>query len=424
MRTVCLITPNHIATNPRLVKEAQALQAAGYRVHLLFTQESTYSSRLDQQLLNANPEWAYTRLDWTGRDKRSKLNRAVYGLAQKVARKIFFRWRLPRIAYAAINRNFFWQLAQAKKIDAALYIAHNLGALPVAVLAAENRKAIAGFDAEDFHRHEASDDVGHPEVQLKATVENHCIPSVRHFTAASPMIGDAYRQLFPTATPVVVLNVFSPPAPVRQQPDASAPLKLFWFSQTVGANRGLQDVFRAMRHLHSKAIVLDIYGVVPESVRMEFAALLAGLSFPTPPAIAFKGTIPPDDLMDAAAGYDIGLAIEPGFSVNNRIALSNKIFTYLCGGTAILFSDTPAQQAFYAQHPNVGFLYHAGDDQGLANQISRYWADRQLLQEHQQNSARLFASRLNWHKEQEIFLGCVAAAMGINRKYNAAGVAV
>ena len=35
MPRICLISPSHVASNPRLVKEADALHAAGYDVHVV-----------------------------------------------------------------------------------------------------------------------------------------------------------------------------------------------------------------------------------------------------------------------------------------------------------------------------------------------------------------------------------------------------
>ena len=36
-KRICLITPGHIASNPRLVKEARALQQSGMEVHIIFS---------------------------------------------------------------------------------------------------------------------------------------------------------------------------------------------------------------------------------------------------------------------------------------------------------------------------------------------------------------------------------------------------
>ena len=70
--------------------------------------------------------------------------------------------------------------------------------------------------------------------------------------------------------------------------------------------------------------------------------------------------------MRLAAAEDIGLAAEPGFSANNRLAASNKLFTYMAAGCAILASDTPGQRAILEPVGMESSLYRAGDPLSLS----------------------------------------------------------
>jgi hypothetical protein len=139
-------------------------------------------------------------------------------------------------------------------------------------------------------------------------------------------------------------------------------------------------------------------------VSIELSDLITDLKFNTPPKIYFKDPVAPDELLQIAATFDIGFATEPGFCVNNKIALSNKIFTYLVGGNAIIFSNTPAQKHFYDQYPDIGFIYNSHDTATLAELIRKYAENKFLLEEHKQNSKKLFLNDLNWDKEQETLL--------------------
>jgi hypothetical protein len=57
------------------------------------------------------------------------------------------------------------------------------------------------------------------------------------------------------------------------------------------------------------------------------------------------------------ATMDIGLALEPGKDVNNRIALSNKIITYAQSGLYILATDTYGQSQFLKSLDyNAGYI--------------------------------------------------------------------
>ena len=83
------------------------------------------------------------------------------------------------------------------------------------------------------------------------------------------------------------------------------------------------------------------------------------------------------------------------------IALSNKIFTYLQSGLAILASDTDAQSDFMLSHPNIGFIYSNKDTKSLTSSIIRYDSDRTLLRKHQHHAYQLGQQKLNWEIEQK-----------------------
>ena len=105
-------------------------------------------------------------------------------------------------------------------------------------------------------------------------------------------------------------------------------------------------------------------------------------------------------IFEIASEHHIGLASETGKDLNNNIALSNKIFTYLLAGNAILFSNTDAQQHFFNQHSNIGLIYSNGSVIDLANLLRKYISQPELLKEHRFNSIEL-SNSLNWENESK-----------------------
>ncbi|MGI4727500.1 MAG: hypothetical protein ACRYGB_02930, partial [Janthinobacterium lividum] len=167
-KKVCLITPGHLASNPRLVKEAQALTTSGYQVHLIYTQYVPYLIDFDNVILKKNPSWTYNCLNRTSKSIYIQSLNYLAAALQKVCLMLLLRGKKTDFNLChAINRYFSWQLKKAIATKADLYIAHNLAALPVAVFAAKKNQSKCGFDAEDFHRHEISDDPEDPDVVLK-----------------------------------------------------------------------------------------------------------------------------------------------------------------------------------------------------------------------------------------------------------------
>jgi len=386
-KRICLITTGQPSTNPRLVKEADALSRAGYEVTVLYAYWASWARKADRLLLYDKPWKAIQvggdpflhRLTWYWTRLRHKL--ATY---------------FPSLTYCklrAICRPYDELLKAAKAIPADLYIGHNLAALPVAYHAAKARNKPVGFDIEDFHRAEELNPSPEREA-LKIYIEGRYFPKTDYLTAASPLIGKTYSELFKLAAIPTILNVF----PKKLQPpfretSEEAPLRLFWFSQTVGPNRGLEDVFEALKLLDNFKIQLTIIGKASDAVQWQFRAALESPRH----EIEFLGPVPPNKIFEVAAQQDIGLALE-------RQEPSNKLFTYLLAGNAVLATATQAQRAFFEEYPGVGQVYQQGDAQQLARWIEGYAYDRQTLEHTRQRAWQLAHDELNWEAEQQKLL--------------------
>src|SRR5207237_1421314 len=123
----------------------------------------------------------------------------------------------------------------------------------------------------------------------------------------SEPIAEAYHALY-GVRPRVIHNTF--PLPDRAPPTgsrAALPLKLYWFSQTIGAGRGLEDVVRAVG-LAGLCCELHLRGRAAAG----YADRLLAISAAAAPRliIAFHDPVPPDDMIDSCRAYDIGLATE------------------------------------------------------------------------------------------------------------------
>ncbi|HTD39693.1 MAG TPA: hypothetical protein VK671_03665, partial [Mucilaginibacter sp.] len=114
-----------------------------------------------------------------------------------------------------------------------------------------------------------------------------------------------------------------------------------------------------------------------------------------------------DELTIFAARFDIGLALEPGFSMNNNLALSNKIFTYIQAGLALVVSDTDAQFNFLNEYPSIGKTYPKGNEQALADILLNYYQHREQLFETKKAAYAIARQKLNWETESEKFLSTV-----------------
>lgn len=404
---VVLVTSGQPSVNPRLVKEADALSDAGYDVTVIYAYWNKWATQYDQQLIN-NRKWKAIQAG--GDPVNARLIYFISRLLYKIARLTFTKFNWLAFADLAIARGSYFLMRETTRHKADLYIGHNLGALPAIVKAAAVHKKPCGFDAEDFHRNEVSNDPQSKDVILKSYIEDKYFPYVNYLTVSSPQIGLTYKKLFPGSHPVTVLNVF----PTGKITDVSTvnseqPIKLFWFSQTIGTKRGIEDVIKALTILDSNMFELHLLGQVSSNFHHQLSELTEGFDNIK---LFFHHPTPADQLITFASTFDIGLALEPAFSVNNDFALSNKIFTYLQAGLAIIASDTTAQRELLSQYPYIGEVYPRGNAQALAAILIQYQQNKALLFKHKKASLHLAMERLNWETESKKFLQLVENTIG------------
>lgn len=399
-----MITTAHLSLNPRLVKEVKSLIEAGYNVQILYQYWNDWGSNLDKELI-ANEKWNVIRI---GGDPISDKftywsSRLLYKAANKSIKLFGFG---NGLAEFAIGRCTLLFTKKAKQIKADLYIAHNLAALPAAVIAAKKFNSKCGFDAEDLHRFEVSDDPHNKELKLKSFIEEKYFPMTDYLTTSSQEIAAKYNEIFPSLKFNTLLNVF-PKTNIEANILQALPLKLFWFSQYVGLSRGIQDILSAMKILQSEQIEFHILGFLNESVKTDLTNFITKLEFTSQPKLLFHQPIPGEQLFNFAKQFDIGLATEPGFSINNNLALSNKIFTYIQSGMAVIASNTLAQENLLKEYPNMGTIYKKGDPKSLATALSTYLKQPDLLVKHKVQSTQYAATKLNWEDESQKFLAII-----------------
>lgn len=399
-----MITPGHIASNPRLVKEAQALAKNGYAVHLIFTQYVDYIIDFDHHILNNNPSWTYDCLDRTSKNKQIRVLNFIVTAIQKICLMLLLQGKKSNfILTHAINRYFSWQLKKAVEVKADLYIAHNLAALPVTVFAAQKNQVKCGFDAEDFHRQETTDTISSTDFKLKSTIEDAFLLQLNYLTVASPLIGKAYDQLYKMYS-TCILNVFPKTKNILRSV-IKQPIKLVWFSQFIGLGRGLETVFEALNQTTELNFELHLIGFLSEEMKHflednSFAANIRSKIIVHPPVL-------PDQLIPFISQFDIGLATENSYPLNRDICLTNKIFSYIQAGLAALASDTKAQVELFLAYPGIGKIYDKNSIISFNQTLKSFYTDPELLLSCKKTAFDFGQISLNWETESVKFLKVV-----------------
>lgn len=409
MHKIVLISSGQPSLNPRLVKEADALANNGYQVTVLYAYWNEWGTAFDKELI-ADKKWAAIRIGGDPNDHKTTY--FISRLIHKIAKIINKFTKGHYLGELAIARSSYFLIKEAKKYPGDMYIGHNLGAIAATVKAARYNKAYCGFDAEDFHRNELSNDTHNQDVILKAKIEELYIPLVDYLTASSQNIGKAYQHLFPEKSPVIIRNVFPKNIAVRQPIiKLKGPVKLFWFSQTIGSDRGLEIAIEAFKRLENYPFELHLLGHIDDITKNK---ILESLTRKHKEVIHFYKPIPSGDIINFSSQFDIGLAIETGAPMNRDICLTNKIFTYIQAGLCIVASNTTAQCQLMEQYPTIGKTFNKTDPKSLADVLFYYYQNREILFETRKAALKFAHEELNWENESRKFLAQVKQILNYN----------
>jgi len=407
---ICLVCPSYLSAMPRVVKEADALAGAGFTVVVIAVQGPNFAQRKFDEELSERRAWRFETIRFSTSAER--LQWLVSGIRHRIAGVLpEWCWQWTTAAEYAEGRLFPELLRAACAARARLYIGHLPDGIAAAALAARRNNAQVAFDADDFIAGQALS----PRARHRADfLQRRYIGQCAYVTAASAGIAEAVERAFLVPRPTVVYNTFewqdrrSIDNAVLDRRDTNA-LSLYWYSQTVGLDRGLQDAIRAVAGVDG-SIELHIRGHMSSAVRAQLIKLAADCAVTD--RVFFHQAITPEELLSRAAEHDVGLALEPGHSPNNALASSNKMFVYMLAGLAIAATDVPGQASVLRSAPAAAVLYPPGDWQALANHLRRWCEDRTLLLEAKQASLHAARERWNWEREREKLLANVREAIG------------
>ncbi len=396
---VCLISPGHLSTNPRLVKEARALRTAGHMVHVIFGRFKPWGTANDEPLAAEIESVTPVPFGPTEAPNRTYLRQNIIRHAARFPVRLGLSSQsIVEAAHGPVVRDL---IAAARTVRADLYVAHYVAALPAAARAAARYGAAYAFDAEDFHLGDLPDAPQHAlEKKIIHAIESRYLPGAAYMTAASPLIAEAYAETYGIPLPTVILNVFpkanAPTAPTPRGSAKPGP-SVYWFSQTIGPSRGLETAVEAialaqsMPHLYLRG-----------SPAAGYDAHLHGLAAQAGAAdrLHFLDPVQPDELERLGADFDLGYSGELAETRNRQIALTNKLFSYLLGGVPSLATDIPAHRQIAPELGDAMTLFPIGDAAALAAAIDSFLLHPQRLATARAHAWHLGQTHFNWDVER------------------------
>jgi glycosyltransferase involved in cell wall biosynthesis len=394
---VCILTRGHLATCPRMVKAADALAGAGCAVHVVSCSYVDWAVREDRSIRSrTDGVWEWTAVDW--HRSSAPLRYYATGARQRAGMwvaRVLSPDRVPTTVLRAARGRSSSEMVAAALARPVDVVYGGGGALAEAAEVARRAGVWYALDLEDFHSAEEEPSrEAERAATLTRTIERRVLPGAAYLSAASPGIAELYENTYGVRCDTIH-NTFPLPA---EPPDfarvGDGGLSLYWFSQTIGPGRGLEDAVRAMGEARIPG-ALHLRG----RPAMGYRDALAGLRDAAAPGLEliWHDPAPPDDMVHLARGHDVGLSLEEPRVLNKELCLGNKIFTYLPAGLAVVLTGTTAQRRLAAGLGHAAVVVPPGDVPALAAALRRWHTDRDALRTARQ--AAWAAAMRRWHWE-------------------------
>lgn len=403
---ICIVSTQHPSRNPRAVKEADALTAAGMRVEVLTVASGADSVKADRALVSSRSWQLRYGVDLTGQAGGSRINGLRLRLTTRVACALNRRLGCQCVAAFGPVRQL---LQVALRRPARLHIVHTDGGIWIGrEMLLRGRRVAADF--EDWHSQDLLPaDRRRLPLKVMQRAEAELMRQAVLSTTTSMAMASAMHQANGGIPPVVIPNAFPLQADPRHGPIASPP-SFFWFSQTLGPGRGLESFLAAWALMRESSHCVLLGHPTPG-----YFDHLASL---VPPdrrhALSWHKVVEPSQLPTVIARHDIGLALEVASIPNRNLTITNKILQYLNAGLAVVATDTAGQREVLAQGPDAGIFLPPGPSSLAAKALDQLVGNPDQLSL-RQHSARLLAEeRYCWEKIAPLLVDAVKRAQTIS----------
>lgn len=400
-RKILILTSAHLCRNPRVVKEATTLGAAGYDVTVMSISVQERFEQMDRKLMHGLP---FKRITIDHTPSARLANFAQRG-ATWVARQLLIR--------------FGWETAQAlgpagtllrlaRQFPSDLVIAHTEIPLWIAPhLIADGRRV--AVDMEDWYSQDLlPDDRRCRPLRLLREAEAIALQRAAYVSTTSASMALALTEANGGQRPIVLRNTFPlQPRPPAQRGTPGGSPRFIWFSQTIGPGRGLEQFLAAWAGTTRPSEVF-LLGEVRPGYR---ASLLDSLPAARRGGLNFIPPVTPVELPGKLAEFDLGLALENRFPPSRDVTITNKILQYLNAGLAVVATDTAGQREVMQAASGCGMLADNIDAVSWARQLDALLGDSAQLRRMQQ-AARTAAEReFCWEHDAPRLLAAVARAL-------------
>lgn len=387
--SVCLLSFSAIADDPRVMRQAAALQEAGFEVSAVGFR-ATVAAEPSFPVGYVEPH--QPTFAWRIRNfLRLAAARVLPGLAIPLARAT----AQGRAAIAATVK---------QRPD--VVVANDWITLPVAHAVAARTGCKVIYDSHEFALMEQ---VGKlkwrlfypPTIRaIEAKLIGRCAAVI---TVSAPIAEDMQEIYGLPVRPTVIRNL-PPYIEIDRKAVSDGSRHQVLFHGRLAPGRGIEDLIDSVPAWDARFHLL-IRGPGPADY---IAQLKSRAEAVAKNRITFVPGIPVDQLAIAAAQADIGIFLMPADYGQARYALPNKLFEYIMAGLAVCMTDFPAMTEIIRRH-DLGIVLPDSRPETVGAALNGLTTER--LDKMRAN-ARHAARDLNWDREKKLYLDIVQGVFG------------
>jgi glycosyltransferase involved in cell wall biosynthesis len=393
---ICVCTSLEAIQEPRAPRHAAWLAEIGEHIEVVFID----SSPLDSPRRLVKVFDGFENLHWLTHYFSARSSSFVQLILDRgrfhVLRLLF---RLTGIVSAgALSSRVFGLAETLDRIDADVYVCHNIETLLPAYIAAQKRGAMLMFDSMEFHS-DMGDSQSALDRSITQQIERQVLPTCDVIFASSDRVADALVEEYGITRPIALYNV--PPVEFEIANKPLTGLSLYWRNSVVGfGQRGLEEALAAMVHLPLD-VTLHLQGRMPADGGQVLRERITELQIVD--RVVIHQPYAPESAVREASLHHVGLCLERKGVKNHELTVSNKIFDYHMAGLAIIASNLPALRDV-VENSSGGLLFEPGSIEDLVHKILMLYEDRSLLNNLASNARKFALVKGNRDIERQKFV--------------------
>lgn len=375
-KRVCMLLQGFAPKDVRVMREATALQEAGFEVTIIDIGNRSDGPRAEEI---QGVRIKHMRMPLWYRPSRFK------------------PWFLVKVALFLMRSIF-----ELMRVPTDVYHAHEEQVLIAAYIVARLRHKPLVFDAHElpFTDHSVT---RWPRLHAMATwLLARLVPSCSGVITVSPALAQEIFACYHGPEVTLIRNVpvwrsVEKQDRIRQRLGLGHETRIALYQGFVLPDRGLDVLIRAARFL-DPTIVIVILGPGPDEYCAELQALV--VSEDVGERVKFFPAVPYEELLGWTASADLGLTLfPPDYSLSIRMCLPNKFFEYLLAGLPVLSSQLDIL-AEIIKTRDVGQVASSLEPEALARSLSTMLADPEALERMGRNGKKAVWEEFCWEKEQ------------------------